>query len=158
MPHIEYNLPNYHMGNLILLLAVIAWAAAQVLKVIIVLLTKHKLDWRYIWASGGMPSSHSAFVCACASTTGRLYGFSSALFAIAAALAIVVMYDAANVRKAAGEQAKILNYIMDHWNEMKPDIFGRELKDLLGHTPIQVIAGALLGVLVGMLGVALVHP
>lgn len=155
MPHLEYNLPNFHLGNLILILSGTAWALAQIFKVITVLLTKHKLDWRYVLASGGMPSSHSAFVCACAAATGSLYGFSSALFAIAAVLAIVVMYDAANVRKAAGEQAKILNYIMEHWNEMKPELFGKELKELLGHTPLQVISGGLLGVLVGLVGVGL---
>ena len=82
----EYNLPNYHMGNLILVLSAIAWASAQVLKVVVVLITRRRLDWRYIWASGGMPSSHSAFVCACAAATGNLYGWSSALFAIAAVL------------------------------------------------------------------------
>ncbi|SBW03445.1 Uncharacterized membrane protein YuiD [uncultured Eubacteriales bacterium] len=155
MFQLDYNLPNYHLGNLILILSAVAWALAQVLKVIVVLLTKRRLDWRYIWASGGMPSSHSAFVCACAASTGSLYGFSSALFAISTVLAIVVMYDAANVRKAAGEQAKILNYIMDHWNEMKPELFGKELKELLGHTPLQVIAGALLGVLIGLVGVVI---
>jgi acid phosphatase family membrane protein YuiD len=157
MPQLEYNLPNYHLGNLILILSATAWALAQILKVVVVLLTKRRLDWRYIWASGGMPSSHSAFVCACAASTGSLYGFSSALFAISTVLAIVVMYDAANVRKAAGEQAKILNYIMDHWNEMKPELFGKELKELLGHTPLQVIAGGLLGVLVGLVGVLILH-
>ena len=86
-----------------------------------------------------------------------LYGFSSPLFAIAAVIAIVVMYDAANVRKAAGEQAKILNYMMDHWSEMKPELFGKELKELLGHTPMQVIMGALLGVAIGLLGTFLIR-
>lgn len=153
MPHLEYNLLNYHMGNLILILAGLAWALAQVLKVVVVLTTKKKLDWHFIMASGGMPSSHSAFVCACAAATGMLYGFSSPLFAIAAVIAIVVMYDAANVRKAAGEQAKILNYMMDHWKEMKPELFGKELKELLGHSPLQVIMGALLGIAIGLIGV-----
>lgn len=152
----EYNLPNYHIGNLILVLSAIAWASAQVLKVVVVLITRRRLDWRYIWASGGMPSSHSAFVCACASTTGMLYGWSSPLFAIAAVVAIVVMYDASNVRRAAGEQAKILNYMMDHWMEMKPALFSKELKELLGHTPIQVLAGGLLGTGIGLLGAWLV--
>ena len=100
--------------------------------------------------------SHSAFVCACASTTGMLYGWSSPLFAIAAVVAIVVMYDASNVRRAAGEQAKILNYMMDHWMEMKPALFSKELKELLGHTPIQVLAGGLLGTGIGLLGAWLV--
>ena len=148
----ELNAANYHLGNLILILAALSWAVAQVLKVVIQLLTKQRLDWRRIWGSGGMPSSHSAFVCACAASTGMLYGFSSPLFAIAAVIAIVVMYDAANVRKAAGEQAKILNYIMDHWTEMKPALFGKELKELLGHTPFQVLMGGLLGIAVGLVG------
>ena len=72
--------------------------------------------------------------------------------AIAASMAIVVMYDASNVRRAAGEQAKILNYIMEHWTEMKPAIFGKELKEFLGHTPFQVLMGGLLGISVGLLG------
>ncbi len=144
------NLLNYRMGNLILVLAASAWAIAQILKVILSLVKLHRLDFRQILSSGGMPSSHSAFVCACASSTGVLYGWSSPLFAIAAVVAIVVMYDAANVRKAAGEQAKILNYMMDHWMEMKPELFGKELKELLGHTPVQVFAGALLGILIGL--------
>ena len=152
----DYDLPNYHLGNLILILSAASWATAQVLKVVIQLLTKKRLDWRRIWGSGGMPSSHSAFVCACAASTGMLYGFSSPLFAIAAVIAIVVMYDAANVRKAAGEQAKILNYMMDHWSEMKPELFGKELKELLGHTPMQVVMGALLGVAIGLLGTYLI--
>ena len=148
----ELNAANYHLGNLILILAALSWAVAQVLKVIIQLLTKRRLDWRRIWGSGGMPSSHSAFVCACAAAVGYMYGWGSPMFGIAAVVAIVVMYDAANVRKAAGEQAKILNYIMDHWTEMKPALFGKELKELLGHTPFQVLMGGLLGVVVGLAG------
>ena len=144
------NLPNHSLGNLILALSVMAWAIAQILKVVVVLVRKHRLDFRNILSSGGMPSS--AFVCACAAATGNLYGWSSALFAVAAVVAIVVMYDASHVRKAAGEQAKILNYMMEHWTEMKPELFGKELKELLGHTPIQVFAGAVLGVAVGFLG------
>jgi len=146
------NVVDFLTGNLILNLAILAWAVAQVLKVFVVLFTKCKLDWHYIMASGGMPSSHSAFVCACASSVGFMYGWSSPLFSIAAVVAIVVMYDAANVRKAAGEQAKILNYIMEHWTEMKPAIFGKELKELLGHTPFQVLMGGLLGVAIGLGG------
>lgn len=146
------NVVNFLTGNLILNLAILAWAIAQVIKMILVVITKRKLDWHYIMSSGGMPSSHSAFVCACASSVGLMYGWSSPLFSIAAVVAIVVMYDAANVRKAAGEQAKILNYIMNHWTEMKPAIFGKELKELLGHTPFQVLMGGLLGVAIGLLG------
>ena len=149
------NVVSFLTSNLILDLCIFSWALAQVLKFIVVLISKRKLDWRYIWTSGGMPSSHSSFVCTCASSVGYLYGWSSPMFAIAAVVAIVVMYDAAHVRKAAGEQAKILNYIMSHWKEMKPEFFGKELKELLGHTPFQVLMGALLGIVVGLGGAAL---
>ena len=145
-------------GNSILNLSIMAWAVAQVLKVVVVLIQKRKLDWRFILSSGGMPSSHTSFVCACATSVGIMYGWSSPLFAIAAVVAIVVMYDASNVRRAAGEQAKILNYMMEHWSEMPPAIFGKELKEFLGHTPIQVLMGALLGILIGFGGCAIFLP
>lgn len=138
--------------NLVLLLAVIGWAAAQFLKVIVVLICERKLDLHCIVSSGGMPSSHSATVCACAAATAILEGVDSSMFAIAAVLAFIVMYDAANVRKETGEQAKILNYMMEHWNEMKPEMFSKELKELIGHTPVQVFAGAVLGIFIGILG------
>ncbi len=143
------NLINAPTGNLILSLSVFAWALAQILKVVVILLDKGRLDIRFILSGGGMPSSHSAFVCTCATSTGRLYGWSSPLFSIAAVLAIVVMYDASNVRRAAGEQAKILNYMIKNWSEMPPAILGKELKELLGHTPFQVLMGALLGIAIG---------
>ncbi len=138
--------------NLVLLLAAIGWASAQILKVIVVLICKKKLDIHYILSGGGMPSSHSATVCACASATAVVAGVQSVSFAIAAIMAFIVMYDAANVRKETGEQAKILNYMMEHWNEMKPELFGRELKELIGHTPVQVFAGAALGIFIGLFG------
>ena len=146
------NVVDFLTGNLILNLSILAWALAQVLKFVITLITKHKLDWRHILSSGGMPSSHSAFVCACAAAMGYMFGWASPEFTVAAVVAIVVMYDASNVRRAAGEQAKILNYIMDHWTEMKPALFGKELKEFLGHTPFQVLMGGLLGIVVGLLG------
>ena len=99
-----------------------------------------------------MPSCHSATVCSLATSTGIQFGVGSFEFAIATIFAIVVMYDAANVRHAAGEQAKILNYIMEHWTQMRPAIFGKELKELLGHTPLQVFFGALLGIAIGLSG------
>lgn len=146
------NTSDLLTGNLILNLAILAWAVAQALKVAVVLVQRHKLDWRFILSGGGMPSSHSAFVCACAASTGNLYGWSTPLFAVAVVLAVVVMYDAANVRRAAGQQARILNYIMDHWNEMPPELLGQKLKELLGHTPLQVFFGALLGIAIGLAG------
>lgn len=152
---------NLYLGNLILVLSGIAWAIAQLLKIPIWRLTKKTLDWSRVWESGGMPSSHSAFVCACATATGSLCGLSSPIFAIAAVLAIVVMYDAANVRRAAGEHAKILNYIIENWDDdqldedpnERPEVFGsKELKEFLGHSPAQVAVGAMLGITVGLIG------
>lgn len=140
-------------GNLVLDLAVISWLIAQVLKVIINYTAHKKLDLQLLLSSGGMPSSHSSLVCACATAVGRLNGFSSTSFAIAVVLALVVMYDACNVRRAAGEQAKVLNYIVEHWDHISPAMVGEELKELLGHTPIQVFMGALLGISVGWFGV-----
>lgn len=144
-------------GNFILNLSIFAWALAQVLKFLFVLIQKRRLDFRYMVSGGGMPSSHSAFVCACATSVGRMYGWSSPLFAVSAVLAIVVMYDASNVRRAAGEQAKILNYMMEHWTQLPPAIFGKELKELLGHTPLQVIIGAILGIVIGYTCPVLFH-
>lgn len=146
------NVVNFLTGNLILNLALISWAAAQIIKFFVVLVTERKVDWPAFLQSGGMPSSHSSTVCACAASVAFLYGFQSALFAIAAVLAIVVMYDASHVRRAAGEQAKRLNFILESWPEMKPEEFEKNLKELLGHTPLQVFVGAVLGVLIGWVG------
>ena len=142
------------LGNKVLDLAVLAWLIAQVIKVLINLCVNRTMDIQLLISSGGMPSSHSALVCACASAIGRIEGFSSTVFALGAAFALVVMYDACNVRRAAGEQAKILNYIVEHWEEMSPAWVGKELKELLGHTPAQVFMGAILGICVGWFGVA----
>lgn len=141
--------------NLTLDLSILSWLIAQVLKIAIHYGRYRKFDFRLLVSSGGMPSSHSAFVCAGACAIGVLSGFTSTVFALAVIVALVVMYDACNVRRAAGEQAKILNHIMEHWQELSPDMMGRELKELLGHTPLQVFMGALLGVAVGLGGAQL---
>lgn len=146
------NIVHFLTGNLVLNLCIISWFVAQVLKVVIYYARKRRLDFHYLISSGGMPSSHSSVVCTCAASVGSIAGWSSIAFAIATVMAFVVMYDAANVRKEAGEQAKILNYIMEHWKEMRPEFLSKELKELLGHTPLQVFAGAVLGILVGLLG------
>lgn len=147
------NQVNFLTGNLILNLAILAWASAQILKVLVTLVAERRWDWQHILSSGGMPSSHSAFVCAMASSIAYIYGFSSPLFAISACVAVVVMYDAFNVRRETGKQAKILNYMMEHWNQMKPEeLFDKALKELVGHTPLQVFMGALLGNAIGWCG------
>lgn len=143
------------LKNPVLSLAALAWLAAQVLKVIINLVVQKTVDLHLLVSSGGMPSSHSALVCACAIALGRQAGFDSGIFALAAVMALVVMYDACNVRRAAGEQAKILNFIIDNWDKMSPAMVGEDLKELLGHTPFQVLMGALLGIAIGWFGVEL---
>lgn len=136
----------------ILFLSITAWAIAQGLKMVIAMVIYRKVDWSYLFTGGGMPSSHSALVCACAAGIGMTAGMDQPIFALAVVVAFIVMYDAANVRKETGEQAKILNYIMKNWDEYKPELFAEELKELIGHTPLQVAAGAVLGVLVGVAG------
>lgn len=118
---------------------------------IVVLVTDRRIDFSRFVGSGGMPSSHSSFVTGLATSIGIVSGFSSAEFSISAVLALIVMYDAAGVRRAAGEQAKILNQLVEElWNQ---DFKSSEvhLKELLGHTPIQVFAGAVLGISIAMI-------
>lgn len=135
--------------NETLITVIEGWFIAQLLKVVFVLMLDKKLDFRRFIGSGGMPSSHSSFVVSLAMYTGLRCGFNTNAFAICFVLAFVVMYDAAGVRRAAGIQAKILNQIIDNWNE-PPEIRGKRLKELLGHTPFEVIAGAGVGILVAV--------
>ena len=137
--------------NSVLLMSALSWAAAQLIKVMVELIYHRELNLRRIMSSGGMPSSHSATVCACAAATGLECGFRSAPFGIACVMAFVVMYDAFNVRRETGEQSKILNYMMENWEE-KPDLFAQQLKELIGHTPLQVFVGAVLGIFMVVLG------
>ena len=138
-------------GNVILLLSGISWALAQLAKGLIQLITEGRITMAKVLSSGGMPSSHSAFVTCCAVTVGSLYGFDSGMFAVAAVMAIVVMYDACNVRRQSGEQAKAINLILQNWDNMTPELLGLQVKVLLGHTPLQVFFGALLGLLVSVI-------
>ncbi len=136
---------NELFANRVLQATFVAWVTAQVLKVVIELLWKHRLDLRLLTSAGGMPSSHSATVCGLATAVALHDGLSSTLFAISVVLAVVVMYDAAGVRRAAGIQARILNQIIDELFQGHP-ISETHLRELLGHTPIQVIVGAVLGI------------
>ena len=143
------------MVNQVLVLSACSWALAQVLKFLLSAITNRKFELYYLLTGGGMPSSHSSFVCTCATCTAILTGVDSVTFSISVVLALVVMYDAANVRKETGEQAKVLNYIMENWGSQKPELFAEELKELIGHTWLQVGAGLVLGILVGVVGCAL---
>lgn len=131
--------------NHILNVAVLSGLVAQVLKVVIVILTTKKLDMKRLTGSGGMPSSHTAFVVSLSTAVGRDSGWDSPLFALAVVFAAIVMYDAAGVRRAAGEQAAILNVIIEDFRDQHQ--FKQErLKELIGHTPFEVLAGAVLGI------------
>ncbi|MDO5388025.1 MAG: divergent PAP2 family protein [Clostridia bacterium] len=138
---------NEFLNNKLIFASVISWAAAQIIKMIIDLWVSGKIDWELMFSSGGMPSSHSSFVCALAASAGLTEGFDSVAFAISFVLAIVVMYDAAGVRRAAGSHAVIINKLLENLN-IKID---ENLKELLGHTPIQVGAGAILGIVIAVI-------
>jgi hypothetical protein len=140
------------MVNKILLIAVAAWAVAQLLKLLISTAVYHRFDINYLFTGGGMPSSHTALVCSCAVAAAFETGVDSPLFAVAAVLAFIVMYDAANVRLETGKQARVLNQLLRSWGEGKPEEFEAELKELIGHTPLQVAVGAALGIAMGVGG------
>ena len=133
--------------NSVLIIAVVACLLAQGLKLIIEGITQGKVTFRTLVETGGMPSAHSALVTALAAGVGQTSGWETPEFAIAVLFAVIVMYDATGVRQAAGKQARILNQIVDEF--FKDAEFNEErLKELLGHTPVQVIAGCLLGIAV----------
>ena len=140
---------NGIIQNRILVTAVLGWFIAQSLKFVTVLVEKKRIDFKYFVSTGGMPSSHSAFVMALSVAVGFDAGWSSSLFALALAFAIIVMYDASGVRQAAGRQAEVLNIIVEDMFKTHK-IAERRLRELLGHTPIEVMAGAALGILVGL--------
>ena len=133
-------------SNRVLIAAVTWWALAQLVKVPINYAVQRKIDLRLWVSAGGMPSSHSALVCALTTGTALRDGLGSTTFAICVALAMIVMYDAAGVRQAASKQARILNQIIDEMFQGHP-ISEERMKELLGHTRFQVVVGALMGIL-----------
>ena len=137
--------------NKILQVAILSWFIAQAIKVIITLIKDRRFDFTRMFGSGGMPSSHASFTASLATAVGLETSFSSVEFALAAAFAMVVMYDATGVRRSAGEQAKILNKIVESMRYKEPSQAGKKLKELLGHTPFEVFAGAVLGIIVAII-------
>lgn len=138
------------LANHVLKISLWAWITAQVLKVPFNILIYGKLDLGRLIGSGGMPSSHSALVVALAVGVGRDLGWNSPGFAIAAVISSVVMYDAAGVRRAAGKQAEAINQIINdiyHGTQISQE----RLKELIGHTPIEVLIGALIGIFMGLI-------
>jgi len=127
-----------------------AWAVAQGLKVAIYYVRHKKMNFRLFVGTGGMPSSHSSFVSCMATTIGLETSWDAPVFLLAMGIAIVIMFDAAGVRRAAGQQAKILNDIVDDLYSSRP-VPPQRLKELLGHTPVQVIVGSAIGIATGLL-------
>ena len=155
--------------NVMLVAAIIGWVSAQIIKTIIHLIETKKFDPERILGAGGMPSSHSATVCALAVTASKVCGVNSPEFALAMILALIVMYDACGVRRAAGLHAREINRLRRIVDKLDDEIVEqldeeidieideeenkpvRDLKEFLGHTPFQVLCGALLGIIIGMI-------
>jgi len=137
-------------NNKALVIPFITWCVAQILKVLISSLKQRRLDLSLIVSSGGMPSSHAALVCALATVIGITDGIHSTTFALSTFFAAIVMYDAAGVRWAVSRQARILNRMVDEFYMGKPHI-EQHLIELIGHTRIEVVAGAIFGVSIALI-------
>lgn len=135
------------LKNEMILASIFSWLIAQLLKSIIDAFQNKRFDPARLIGDGGMPSGHSATVTALATSAALCYGGTSAEFAISAILAIVVMHDASGVRLESGKQAKLINELLEHLQLM---IQEKKLKEILGHTPLQVLAGAVLGIIVSL--------
>ncbi len=140
------------LGNQILVSSVTGWVVAQLLKTIIDCSLNHGFSAERLVGSGGMPSSHSSTVCALVVSSGICCGVSSSEFAVSFVLAAVVMYDAVGVRQETGKQAKLLNMILEQdFFKLNNHEFQKKLKEFVGHTPLQVLAGAVLGIIIAVL-------
>lgn len=145
-------LEKIFFGNYLLFLPILAWSLAQVIKTVLHVVFKKEFSAERLVGAGGWPSSHSALVCAMFVGAARKFGLASPYFAITFVLAAIVMYDAMGVRRETGEQAKIINRIVNDLKTEKKDWdLSKPLKELVGHTPFQVLSGALLGILVAVL-------
>lgn len=137
------------MAHQALIAGILGAIIAQLIKFVTLLIRERRIDVRTLVTTGGMPSSHTALVVGLATSVGLLEGFNSVIFDVSLVLAMVVMYDAAGVRRAAGKQARIINQIifdLQHSLSFKES----RLKELLGHTPLEVVGGAILGILVAL--------
>ncbi|MGD1896114.1 MAG: divergent PAP2 family protein [Phormidesmis sp.] len=137
--------------NHVLWVALVACITAQALKLVFEFVQHRSINPKVLFETGGMPSAHSALVTALACGVGQTIGWSTPAFAITSVFAVIVMYDAAGVRQAAGKQAKILNQILDELFQENAEFNEDRLKELLGHTPVQVIVGSALGVIIAWL-------
>jgi uncharacterized protein len=138
------------LSNRVLVGAVLAWSLAQLIKIPLNYALHREWDWSLLISAGGMPSSHSALVAGVSFGIGLQEGFNSPLFAIAGVVAMVVIYDATGVRRHAGDHARVLNLMIDELLTGHP-LAERELKEVLGHTPREVVGGILLGIVIPLL-------
>lgn len=140
------------ISNRLIVNGVIAWITAQILKTIVHAIVNKRIDLPRLIGDGGMPSSHSATVAVIATTSAFMFGLASFQFGITFILALIVMRDAMGVRLEAGKQAKVLNEMIEFVESMGKDLSPEErLKEFVGHTPLQVLAGAILGVALGLI-------
>ena len=135
--------------NKVFWVCVLSWFIAQAIKVIIFFFQTKKIDLKLFFSSGGMPSSHSAFVSCLTTAIGLKNGFDCDLFALCMVLSLIVMYDASGVRRAAGKQAAVINVIVENIESLGIKIDAK-LKELLGHSPIEVFGGAILGIIIAV--------
>lgn len=164
---------NALLGNYVINVSVLSWLVAQIIKTVLAYIPNKRVNWERLVGAGGMPSSHSAFVCSTAVAIAKKAGYASPEFALAIVFAAVVMYDAMGVRRAAGEQAKVLNKMVidfrDVFDMLKEEVGAlangrtdeddspddeenpKRLKEFLGHTPLEVLCGAILGILIAAL-------
>ena len=140
-------------SNKIIQTGAIAWVSSQIIKTIIHLIVNKKIVWERLVGDGGMPSSHSATVTSVATAAGFIEGWNSSIFAVAVFLAIIVMHDARGVRRETGEQAVVINDMLELFEKMGAGSLTPEqtLKEFVGHTPLQVLAGGILGFVVAVI-------
>ena len=129
--------------------ALFAWFLAQLIKVLLDLVILKRFDAKRFVSSGGMPSSHSAMVVACTTAIGKLCGVDGATFALSVVFSVIVMYDACNVRRSAGDTIVLVNQLLAHIEKLTAEDLAEDLKVVMGHTPLQVLMGAILGFVVG---------
>lgn len=134
-------------SNRVLSAGLIAWALAQAIKVPLEFIRTHRWNWALLLAVGGMPSSHSALVAGTAHAIGLFVGFNSPLFALSVVLALIVIYDATGIRRQAGQHAALINAMISDLASGHP-LKEEHLREVLGHTPLQALAGLLLGLVV----------
>ena len=140
------------INNYMLIAAIAAWLTAQILKVFTGMFSKEKFSLlRLLFSNGGMPSSHTAAVISLATAALILYGVGSSVFAVCAILTFITINDAMGVRYETGKQSKVINQIMREMSSGKPESVETGLKELVGHTPLQVVMGAITGIIVAVI-------